>query len=57
MISAHIQRLSGGAVLTVIIAIGGLIGYAIQGDPIPGLVFAAYTIIISTYLNILGTSY
>ncbi|CAG7564503.1 unnamed protein product [Fusarium equiseti] len=54
MIYFHVQRLSGGFVLTLAIAIGGLIGFSIQRSVSAGLVFVAYLVCIATYFNILG---
>lgn len=50
----HVQRLSGGFVLAVIISVFGCIGFAVSLSVASGFVFAAYLIGISTYLNLLG---
>ena len=54
MIYFHIQRLSGGFVLTLIVAACGFVGFSVQNSVPVGLVFAAYVILISTYFNVLG---
>ncbi|KAH6670982.1 glycosyl transferase [Plectosphaerella plurivora] len=54
MILFHVQRLSGGFVLASVIGIGGLIGFSIRISWQAGLIFAAYLILVSTYLNLLG---
>lgn len=54
MIFFHVQRLSGGFVLTFLVALGGLVGFALQYSIAVGFIFAAYVIVITTYLNLLG---
>lgn len=54
MIYFHIQRLSGGFVLTLVVAVCGFVGFSVQNSVPVGLVFVAYVILISTYFNILG---
>ncbi|WXC44452.1 hypothetical protein QX201_004186 [Fusarium graminearum] len=54
MIYFHIQRLSGGFVLTLVIALCGLVSFSLQRSVSAGFVFVAYLICISTYFNILG---
>lgn len=54
MIYFHVQRLSGGFVLTLIIAVCGLIGFSVQYSVDVGFVFVAYLIAIATYFNLLG---
>ena len=56
MLYFHVQRLSGGFVLTVFAAICGLIGFTIRVNVYTGLVFAAYIIAVTTYLILLGKS-
>ena len=54
MIYFHVQRLSGGFVLTLVIAVAGLIGYAVEYGIEVGFIFAGYLIAIATYFNLLG---
>ncbi|KAG9251738.1 uncharacterized protein F5Z01DRAFT_627081 [Emericellopsis atlantica] len=54
MIHFHVQRLSGGFMLTLLVAICGFVGFSVQYSVPVGLVFAAYMIIIATYFNLLG---
>lgn len=54
MIYFHVQRLSGGFVLTLIVAAAGLVGYSVEYSFQVGLIFAAYLIAIATYFNLLG---
>jgi hypothetical protein len=49
-----VQRFSGGFVLSILVALCGLIIFSLQITPRAGLVFAAYLLLLSTYLNILG---
>jgi hypothetical protein len=49
-----VQRLSGGFIISVIVSICGLIIFSLQIAPRVGLVFGAYVLMLSTYLNILG---
>ncbi|KHN93822.1 Glycosyl transferase, family 1 [Metarhizium album ARSEF 1941] len=50
----HVQRLSGGFMLTMLVAIGGFICFTIANSATTGLVFVAYVIVVTTYLNLLG---
>lgn len=54
MIYFHVQRLSGGFVITLAIAVCGLIGFSIQRSVSAGFVFVAYVVCIATYFNVLG---
>ncbi|KAL1412242.1 hypothetical protein Q8F55_003253 [Vanrija albida] len=54
MIYFHVQRLSGGFVIAVVISIGGIVAFGTTVSPAAGFVFAAYLIGVSTYLNVLG---
>lgn len=54
MIHFHIQRLSGGFFLTVLVGIGGWIGFGIQYSAMVGFIFFVFVIVITTYLNLLG---
>lgn len=55
MIYFHVQRLSGGFVLTSIVGIVGFIIFTLKMDVVSGVVFFLYLLAISMYLNILGT--
>jgi hypothetical protein len=48
------QRLSGGFVITLLVGICGFIAFSVQLSLRAGSVFAAYLLILSTYLNLLG---
>lgn len=50
----HVQRLSGGFMLSFTVAAIGLIAFTVSYDIYVGLVFAAYLIVVSTYLTLLG---
>ncbi|SPJ88071.1 uncharacterized protein FTOL_12540 [Fusarium torulosum] len=54
MIYFHVQRLSGGFVLTLVIALCGLVAFSLQRSVSAGFVFVAYIVCIATYFNILG---
>lgn len=54
MIYFHVQRLSGGFVLTLLVAAGGLVGFAVTYDVAVGFIFVGYVLVITTYLNLLG---
>lgn len=54
MIYFHVQRLSGGFVLTVLVGIVGFIIFTIKVNVGTGIVFILYLIAISMYLNVLG---
>lgn len=54
MIYFHVQRLSGGFVLTILVGLVGFVIFAIKMSPVSGVVFFLYIIAIAMYLNILG---
>ncbi|KAM0270259.1 hypothetical protein ACHAQH_009489 [Verticillium albo-atrum] len=54
MIYFHVQRLSGGFILALLISVFGIIGFGLRMSVSSGFVFAAYLINVSTYLNLLG---
>ncbi|KAH6983617.1 hypothetical protein BKA56DRAFT_672274 [Ilyonectria sp. MPI-CAGE-AT-0026] len=54
MIHFHVQRLSGGFILTLVISFMGFIMFTIRFSVSVGFIFVAYLICISTYLNLLG---
>ncbi|PSR81532.1 hypothetical protein BD289DRAFT_462063 [Coniella lustricola] len=54
MIYFHVQRLSGGFVITILVGIVGFIIFAVKTDPLSGLVFFLYVVAIAMYLNVLG---
>ncbi|ODA83515.1 hypothetical protein RJ55_02029 [Drechmeria coniospora] len=54
MTTFHVQRLSGGFVLTIVVAIGGFVTFTVQTSAAVGFVFVAFLIVITTYLNLLG---
>lgn len=54
MIYFHVQRLSGGFVLTCLVGLVGFIIFATKLNVICGVIFFLYLIAISMYLNILG---
>lgn len=54
MVYFHLQRLSGGFVLTLVVAVCGLIAFSIQKSVAAGFIWVAYLICISTYFNLLG---
>lgn len=56
MIYFHVQRLSGGFVLTVLVGIVGFIIFTIKMNVQSGIIFFLYLVAIAMYLNILGTS-
>ena len=56
MIYFHVQRLSGGFVLTVLVGIVGFIIFTAKVNVGTGIVFFLYLIAIAMYLNVLGTS-
>ncbi|TID17874.1 hypothetical protein E6O75_ATG10519 [Venturia nashicola] len=49
-----VQRLSGGLIVSLIVATGGFIGFSAQISIRAGGVWAAYLLLLSTYLNLLG---
>lgn len=55
MIYFHVQRLSGGFVLTVLVGIVGFIIFTIKMNVQSGIIFFLYLVAIAMYLNILGT--
>jgi len=55
MILFHVQRLSGGFVLTIIVAVVGLAAFCIKRSVAAGFIFVAYLVAISIYLYLLGT--
>lgn len=55
MIYFHVQRLSGGFVLTTIVGLVGFIIFTLKMDVVSGVVFFLYLVAIAMYLNILGT--
>lgn len=54
MIYFHVQRLSGGFVLTLIVGIVGTVIFSVNNSVGTGFVFFAYIVVIATYLNLLG---
>ncbi|SPO01406.1 uncharacterized protein DNG_04082 [Cephalotrichum gorgonifer] len=54
MVYFHVQRLSGGFMLSFVVAIIGLAAFTARDGIYVGLIFAAYLIIVSTYLTLLG---
>ncbi|KUI69718.1 hypothetical protein VM1G_05039 [Cytospora mali] len=54
MIYFHVQRLSGGFVLTVLVGIVGFIIFTAKVNVVTGIVFFLYLIAIAMYLNVLG---
>ncbi|KAK4162961.1 family 4 putative glycosyltransferase [Cladorrhinum sp. PSN259] len=54
MVFFHVQRLSGGFALTLVVAVVGTIIYGVKVSVGPAFTFFAYLVLISTYLNILG---
>ncbi|KJZ79799.1 hypothetical protein HIM_00513 [Hirsutella minnesotensis 3608] len=54
MVHFHVQRLSGGFVLTAGVAACGFIVFSAVESPTAGLVFVAFLVGITTYLNLLG---
>lgn len=55
MIYFHVQRLSGGFVLTTVVGLVGFIIFTLKMDVVSGVVFFLYLVAIAMYLNILGT--
>lgn len=51
-----VQRLSGGFVLASIVSLCGFFAFGLEYSWFGGLVFVAYLMAISTYLNLLGNS-
>lgn len=54
MIYFHVQRLSGGFVLTVAVGVVGFIIFTVKMDVVSGVIFFLYLMGIAMYLNILG---
>ncbi|KAJ4420671.1 hypothetical protein N0V82_004237 [Gnomoniopsis sp. IMI 355080] len=54
MIYFHVQRLSGGFILTSIVGLVGFLIFALKVDVVSGVVFFLYLIAISMYLSLLG---
>ncbi|KAF7558003.1 hypothetical protein G7Z17_g335 [Cylindrodendrum hubeiense] len=54
MVYFHVQRLSGGFILTALVAIAGLIMFTLRYSVSIGFVFVAYIVCITTHLNLLG---
>ncbi|KAH8683480.1 hypothetical protein BGZ61DRAFT_590307 [Ilyonectria robusta] len=54
MVYFHVQRLSGGFFLTLLISIVGLIMFTVRFSIGTGFVFVAYLVCISTHFNLLG---
>ena len=54
MIYFHVQRLSGGFVLTVLVGIVGMVIFIVKTSVGTGFVFLGYIIVLATYLNVLG---
>ena len=54
MIYFHVQRLSGGFMLSFAVALIGLAAFTASYNIYVGLIFAAYLIIVTTYLMLLG---
>ncbi|CAI6086454.1 unnamed protein product [Clonostachys chloroleuca] len=54
MIYFHVERLSGGFVISLVIAVCGIIGFSVQYSVAVGFIFAAYLMIMATYFNLLG---
>ncbi|KAK3682047.1 hypothetical protein B0T22DRAFT_432377 [Podospora appendiculata] len=54
MVYFHVQRLSGGFILSFLVAVVGTIIFCIKTSVGPAFVFFAYLMLISTYLNVLG---
>ena len=49
-----VQRVSGGFIIAFTFAICGLIAFGLEYSWYAGFIFAAYVLVLSTYLNILG---
>jgi hypothetical protein len=54
MIYFHVQRLSGGFVLSLVAGTVGAMIFGVKVSVNAGLTFMAYLCLVSTYLNILG---
>lgn len=54
MIYFHVQRLSGGFMLSLAVALIGFAGFTAGYNVYVGLIFAAYLVIVNTYLMLLG---
>lgn len=49
-----VQRVSGGFIIALIFALCGFVAFGLEYSWYAGFVFAAYLVVLSTYLNILG---
>ncbi|KAH7009665.1 hypothetical protein EDB80DRAFT_776044 [Ilyonectria destructans] len=54
MVYFHVQRLAGGFILTLLVAMAGLIMFGLRYSVEIGFVFVAYVICITTHFNLLG---
>ncbi|KAK7432311.1 hypothetical protein QQZ08_001258 [Neonectria magnoliae] len=54
MVYFHVQRLSGGFILTLVISIVGFIMFTLRFSVGVGFVFVAYLVCVSTHFNLLG---
>ncbi|KAH7134435.1 hypothetical protein EDB81DRAFT_903410 [Dactylonectria macrodidyma] len=54
MVYFHVQRLSGGFILTLLVSAVGLVMFTLRYNILIGLVFVAYLVCITTHLNLLG---
>ncbi|KAK0707728.1 hypothetical protein B0H67DRAFT_543007 [Lasiosphaeris hirsuta] len=54
MVHFHVQRLSGGLILSLLVGVFGATIISIKVSHGPALTFFAYLVLISMYLNILG---
>jgi hypothetical protein len=54
MIYFHVQRLSGGFVITLVVAACGFVILTVTKNVFLGLCFVVYLIGITTYFNLLG---
>ncbi|KAJ0136340.1 Uncharacterized protein HZ326_20640 [Fusarium oxysporum f. sp. albedinis] len=54
MVYFHVQRLSGGFILTLVVGFAGLILFSLRFSVAIGFVFVAFLVCITTYFNLLG---
>ncbi|KAH6896747.1 hypothetical protein B0T10DRAFT_506131 [Thelonectria olida] len=54
MVYFHVQRLSGGFILTLIVSVVGLIMFTLRYSVGIGFVFVAYLVAVSSHFNLLG---
>ncbi|KAH7239890.1 uncharacterized protein BKA55DRAFT_706140 [Fusarium redolens] len=54
MVYFHVQRLSGGFILTLVVGFAGLILFSLRFSVATGFVFVAFLVCITTYFNLLG---